>query len=96
MYFANHKQHKLYDVKNNTILIDNVINYSPNSVFLEYKDENNSYIYNIISDEKIEVPKETYIELHSNYFMLEKYSKEKTTTNREYYNTEFKNIYLGK
>ncbi len=93
---SNHKQHKLYDVKNNTILIDNVINYSPNSVFLEYKDENNSYIYNIISDEKIEVPKETYIELHSNYFMLEKYSKEKTTTNREYYNTEFKNIYLGK
>ena len=52
--------------------------------------------YNIITNEKIETPENTSLELHSNYFMIEKYSKDTTETNREYYNQEFKNIYIGK
>ena len=96
LLITNHKKTGLYDINNNRYLIDDVTNYSPYSIFLKYKGENHNYIYNILSNEKIEIPEDTFLELHSNYFMVEKYSKETTTTNREYYNYDFKNIYLGK
>ena len=92
----NNKKNMLYDVKNKSIILENVLNYSPYSIFLKYKEDNNYYIYNIITDEKIKTPQNTSLELHSNYFMIEKYSNETTDTNREYYNDGFKNIYLGK
>lgn len=89
------KEYYLFDVKNNKILINNITQATPSSIFIEYKDNNKKLIYNIIADETIEVPVNTLIELHNNYFVVEKFSNNKSSTNREYYNYEFKNIYLG-
>ena len=93
---SNYKNNSLYDVKNNKILISNIVKYSPYSIFLEYKEADKYYIYNIITNEKIEVSENASLELHSNYFMIEKYTPETTSTIREYYDYDFKNIYLGK
>ena len=83
-------------MKNNRVLISNIIKYSPYSIFLEYKEADKYYIYNIITNEKIETSSNTSLELHSNYFMIEKYTPDTTSTIREYYDSDFKNIYLGK
>ena len=85
----------LFDVKNDAIVISNIIHYSKDSIFIEYKKDDKNYIYNIISDETIEVPTNTLVNLNSNYFMVEKFTADRNSTNREYYNSSFKNIYLG-